>query len=236
MIVLNNDMNTVTVYGLRASDDGRIRYVGQTRKSLAFRLKYHLVGAKRWGNRHVSKWINATLKRGAHIEIFTLEENAVENEAEIRLIKWNRENGARLVNGTDGGEGCRGFSPTAETRQRLRAANLGKRQSPETVQKRADAIRGMKRPKEVGEKIAAAHRGKKCPWVTERNNDPVFREKARLARIARWAVTPKRGPSLEARTTQAEKIRGTKRSPETRKRMSLAKEKWWRERKSLGLE
>ena len=202
----------VTIYGLCASDDGRIRYVGQTSKSFAFRMKYHLVGAKRWPQRRISKWITSVLNRGAEVRIFEIQRDAVENEAEIRLIKWYRDHGAILVNGTNGGEGCSGYKPSMATRERIRAIRTGSKQSSETKRRRSVSLTGRKLSAEHIAKISAAHMGKKEQWFSELNKDPAFREKARLARMARWAKTPKKGPSLEARKKMSEAKKGQKRN------------------------
>lgn len=203
----------VTVYGLKASDIGGIRYVGQTKKSLSWRLKYHLVDAKRFPNRRISKWINSVAKRGASIVTFVLAENAIENQAEIKLIEWYKRSGIKLVNGTNGGEGVAGHIPSHEVRKKLSILQRARRLSNETKAKISAAHTGMIRPEGTGEKIAATKRGKKCPWVTERNNDPAFREKARLARIARWSIIPKKKQSIESRL-----------------KISIGVKKWWKER------
>lgn len=49
---------------------------------------------------------------------------------EVAYIDFFRESGCKLVNGNAGGEG--GHNPTEETREKLRAANLGKKASIET--------------------------------------------------------------------------------------------------------
>jgi hypothetical protein len=178
----------VTVYGLASSADGKIRYVGQTAGDLSVRHKGHLVSAKRFPQRHRSKWIKSVLADGELVTVFVIESDAVENEAEIRWISWYKRHGAQLVNGTDGGEGTCGHDVSKGAREKLRVANLGKKQSEETKQKRAEKHRGATRPSGTGAKISAAKLGKPCPWVSERNKDP-----ANEAKIARWALIPKRG-------------------------------------------
>lgn len=98
---------------------------------------------------------------------------AAEEVALIRQIGRKDRGIGPLCNLTDGGEGAPGavrsqaardavsaaqkgkvLSP--ETRQLLREANLGKKQSAEAIEKRLIHLRGKKRPPDVAKKVAAA--------------------------------------------------------------------------------
>jgi hypothetical protein len=138
---------------------------------------------------------------------------------EQRWIAHYRAQGCNLTNATDGGNGAlkrevtletrrkisetkraRGIS--AESKERIRAAHIGKQQTPERIKKAADARRGWNQTPEAREKIGSARRGKKL--------SPEHIAKARAGRLAAggWHVTP------EHIEVMASKLRGRKRSPE----------------------
>lgn len=54
---------------------------------------------------------------------------------------------------------CLGLKRSPEAREKMRQAHLGRKQSPETIAKRAAALRGKPRPPEVRAKISASHMG-----------------------------------------------------------------------------
>jgi DNA-directed RNA polymerase alpha subunit len=60
----------------------------------------------------------------------------------------------------------RGRVVTKEQREVLRLANLGKKQSKETINKRANKLRGMKRSKKVGEEISKRQRVQIIHFIT----------------------------------------------------------------------
>lgn len=100
---------TVTIYGLCSSEDGKIRYVGQTTQTIRARFCGHRWQAKRRQNYHISRWMAAVVRAGFSVRVFTIETDAVWNETEQRLVAWYRRHGARLVNSTDGGRGVLGL-------------------------------------------------------------------------------------------------------------------------------
>lgn len=58
-----------------------------------------------------------------------------------------------------------GIPRSNETKEKLRQANLGKRQSKETIEKRIKSNLGRKRTQETKNKISKSHIGKKKPWA-----------------------------------------------------------------------
>lgn len=54
---------------------------------------------------------------------------------------------------------CLGIKRSEQARQNMRAAQLGRKQSPETITKRVAALKGESRPAEVRAKISASHIG-----------------------------------------------------------------------------
>lgn len=139
-------MNLVTVYGLCSSADGRIRYVGQTNQKLSYRLNTHIAHALAARSKaHCAAWIRQVISAGSDIRIFAIEENAVRNEAERRLIKWYRKHGAALTNIGLGGDGNDG--PRSEEHKRaISEALRGKPKSADHRRKLADALKGRPLP------------------------------------------------------------------------------------------
>lgn len=149
--------NSVTVYGL-ASDDGCIRYVGQTIQSASKRLIQHMSAARNRPRSAVHKWISACLQRGGTIQILVLAENAVWHQDEISIIAHHKSQGADLLNLTDGGEGTLGYRHKGRKRPDLAERNRANAGKP-----------GRPRCPEETEKLMAYVRGSKRPWVSERN-------------------------------------------------------------------
>lgn len=135
---------TVTVYGLSSSEDGELRYIGQTIMSLAKRLSCHIADARKRSN-HRHHWINSVIAAGHQILISPLMKNAVLHEAEIETIAKYKALGYRLVNQTAGGEGTMGCVPTPEARKNISAAIKGKLKSKEHLANIGAAQRGKSR-------------------------------------------------------------------------------------------
>lgn len=150
------DVNSLTcsVYALFSSDDGLIRYIGQTKRDLKVRLGAHLSVAKR-GRTRRDAWIRSVLKRGAKVFIVELRREAVWCVDEVALILEYTKLGADLVNGTSGGDGVR--DPSAEVRGKISAARKGRKLSAE---KRAEISARMK-----AAGISAEHRAKMIAGV-----------------------------------------------------------------------
>jgi hypothetical protein len=93
------------IYGLLDPRTGELRYVGRTRQALQRRLLHHLQSKDQT---HRTAWIQSLVRDGVRPEIILIEEVPVLESpaAERRWIANYRSAGARLVNCTDGGEGC----------------------------------------------------------------------------------------------------------------------------------
>jgi len=112
--------------------DGDVRYVGMTVRSLEARLKSHLKDHDK--KFHRGYWIRELRSLGIEPVIKLLEEvsESQGSSAERRWIKYYRAQGARLVNGNDGGQGGqRGAAVSEETREKLRLAAIKQFQDPE---------------------------------------------------------------------------------------------------------
>ena len=126
------------IYGLINSDTLELRYVGQTIKSPDERLR-----------RHKRSPCTAQLRNWLNIEpvsIVVLERVAKDgdlNEAERWWIRKWREQGAHLLNQTNGGSA--GYKFTIETRAKISASLMGRAVTPEHKAKLSAAAMGNQR-------------------------------------------------------------------------------------------
>lgn len=86
---------------------------------------------------------------------------SIAKDLEIGLIKCFKAMGVKLANLTFGGEGMSGYKATEETKQKQRAAKIGKPKSEETKRKMAIAATGRKLDAATIEKMRQANLGKK---------------------------------------------------------------------------
>lgn len=111
-------------------EKNEIRYVGKTCISIKRRLQSHICEARkrRTNNRRLA-WIRSLLKRNVTPTIQLLDwDNGDGAEAEIYWIKFFRDEGCRLVNGTDGGDApMLGKKHSLETRMQLSVMLQGKK-------------------------------------------------------------------------------------------------------------
>lgn len=159
---------TVTVYSLSSSEDGVIRYIGQTTGRLDRRLIHHRYDAKKLSKIHKSNWIRSVVNSGHDVVIAPVEENAEFAKAEIRWIAHYRSLGFDLVNTTDGGEGTVGYIRDQAWRDRQSAMMMGRKSprkgvklSPETRAKISEVQKGKVISEEHRAKISAALKGRK---------------------------------------------------------------------------
>lgn len=113
-------MKSTTVYLLRDPRDNAIRYVGKTTRPLEKRLSAHICRTNLTPKRHSSRWISGLVSIGLKpiIEaIETLEDGSDWQERERFWISHYRDQGAKLTNITDGGEGVAGYVFPAERKQ-----------------------------------------------------------------------------------------------------------------------
>jgi hypothetical protein len=147
---------TFYVYEHWRLDRDECFYVGKGRAGRAYMMSIR--------NRH-HKAIVAKLSRiGSAVEVRMVatglsEEDSFKLENE-RIVFW-REAGADLTNMTDGGEGVSGLKMSDEAKAKMRLAKLGKKQTPEQIERRVAPLRGRKQPPGAIEKSAAKRRGKK---------------------------------------------------------------------------
>jgi hypothetical protein len=117
-----NVERTASVYALR--ENGFVRYVGKTIKSLECRLGEHLTQARNGFFSHKCNWIRSMFAQGLSPTITILEKVKGDGcAAERKWIAYFKSYGIELTNLTDGGEGNLGWNPSPETRYRIGSAN-----------------------------------------------------------------------------------------------------------------
>lgn len=145
------------------------------------------VGRRAWEVRkRNSRWMRTHRKHGHRVEILAQWATAAEAlEHERFLIATFRSMGHPLCNITDGGEGMRGYSPSADTRAKQAARKAGQVLPPEH---RAAISRGL-----TGRKVTAATRAKLAEASRARHYESGYTRKpehvaaAALGRSKFWA-------------------------------------------------
>lgn len=147
------------IYGLwEPGSAGEIRYVGKT--TTGVRRFYHYSNDRTHTLR--GRWLQGLRNRGKRFAFVVLEYCSRENlsDRERFWIRWCREQGFRLTNLTDGGDGTLGHVPSPEQRAKARASNLGKKRSAETVAKFSIAQKRIWSDPTHRERMSKAHIGK----------------------------------------------------------------------------
>lgn len=132
-------MSKYLIYCLIDPRDGEIRYTGQSSVGMVRPKKRH--------SGHCWSWEESLKKEGLKPIVRIIQECEtlkMLNDCEIYWIAKLRNEGCRLTNLTDGGEGIK--NPFDSTRQKMRLAKLGKKRGP--------------RPNWVKKKISDSHQGK----------------------------------------------------------------------------
>ncbi len=245
-------METAYIYGLCDPITKQLRYVGKTINPDR-RLKDHLRNKKR---NHLSCWIGSLLKQDKHPEIFVIEkiDSSEWQEAERFWISYFRYIGADLVNGSYGGLGgskkghrfspegrarinaatsaaCKGKSLSPEHRKKLRSAKLGKKQRPETVEKRRLKLSGSNNPnfgkaksEEQKRKISESKRGKPGHKQTAES----------IQKIREKQIGRPKSEETKRRMREARKRRAPF-SDEHRAKLSAATKAYWQKRHNEGV-
>lgn len=141
-------------------------------------------------------------------------------EIEKSLIReFGRDN---LANMTDGGEGLN--NPSSELRDKMSKAQIGKKQSLETIEKRVSKIKGKPLSAEHKEKLRQAKLGNKNPMYGKNIKLSVeHREALRNSNIGKKHSDETKKKWSEIRTGKPAWNKGVSMSDETKKKMSLAK-------------
>lgn len=183
------------IYALADPRTEAVRYVGQTSNGMR-RPRYHFSPSKSSGGTHSGNWIKSLRSVGLRPSVRILEEVPVDdlNLAEMFWIAQAKGIGWDLTNHTDGGGGLRGFRHNEKTKERIRAANTGKKRSPETRALIGLLAKGRTHSAETRLKLRLGHLGKKYAPMSAQG-------RANLAAAQRGK---KRGPrSAEARANMS---------------------------------
>jgi hypothetical protein len=157
---------TVTIYALtdsRIADPvRRVRYVGQTIRSLRRRLAIHWQTARAGEQTHRAAWMRRVAAVGGAVEIVHLETVCVADADRVeseQIIAW-RGRGCDLTNATDGGGGVRGLRMSTEARKKMSAAASGRKPSLATRVRMSAAIRESHAAPAVRERLRHAQLGR----------------------------------------------------------------------------
>ncbi len=125
------------------------------------RLRNHLAPSRLVDKTHKNYWLISIEANPIIHSIQTLYTKEDLAAAEIYWIKFFRDQGCDLTNGTDGGDGV---TMTSEVRAKISAAHTGKvgySHTSETKNLMSIAAKGKKKSPEHRAKIGAAQKGKK---------------------------------------------------------------------------
>jgi hypothetical protein len=138
------------VYEHIRKTDGSVFYVGKGFGGRALR--------KTNRNKH---WHNIVNKHGFDVRFVVKDvDEELSLLVEIERIDQLKKLGAKLCNQTNGGEGVTGYVATAETRQKLSEAHLGRKIPQWQREKRSALQRGKPKSEECKRKISKSNSGK----------------------------------------------------------------------------
>lgn len=199
---------TCSIYVLKDPVSGEVRYVGKTSTTLEARLKSHLGYTAK---NHRSFWLNSLKIKNLKPTIELIEKCTITDwqEREIYWIQYYKDSGAKLTNSTSGGLGAYQLIP--EKRNKVIAANKGKKLSEEHKRKISEANKG---------KVVSDDTRKKQS-ISRKNRLPATQE-TRI-KISEANKGKKRSTETCAKISILHK--GSKRSDEARAKMSLAQSK-----------
>jgi len=107
---------------------GEIRYIGKTCQPIARRFSAHLCDARRGVMNYRCNWIRSILSSGFLPVISLLGEvDGDGSKEETAWIVYGKQEGWRLVNGTEGGGGASGYTWSECQRKKASISHLGKR-------------------------------------------------------------------------------------------------------------
>lgn len=197
-------MERIYIYGLLDPRNYELRYIGKT-NSIEARLRQHLYDARNGAKNHKCDWIRLLLSKDLKPIICILEEVTKENwqEVEKRFIADAKENGLRLTNFLEGGQG---FTTDNHPLK-------GKRLSEEHKRKISKGGKGLKRSSETRQRISKSKIGNKngVGHVVSEKHKEILRR-----------VNTGKLPSEETRQKLREANLGRKNSKKTRQKISEA--------------
>lgn len=101
----------------------------------------------------------------SHILLETADAEYAYRFAETSFIQqYHSNNPEKGYNLTSGGQGTLGYSPTPETRQKMREKKLGRKLTPEHIKNISESNKNHIVSEDTRQKISKANKGKK-PWL-----------------------------------------------------------------------
>lgn len=206
------------VYGVRLRGSDEYRYVGQTTKEPAARLRRHLSNARSGRKTPFYDWLR---KHNGAVVVDTLDREWLSRESlgesEIVWIASLRYEGHRLLNIADGGLGPTGVVWTEEMREEAR--------------RRATGRKGVSRPGPLGTFYGRRHTAEqRAKWSDERKGTYVGPDNPNYGKFGEDHPSYGHKMSAESRAALSEMRKGErnpnfgkKASPETRAKMSAAR-------------
>ncbi len=170
---LNSPINRI--YTLVDPRTNQVRYVGITKHALSRRLHDHIRQAISGFHSHKCSWIRQLLADNRRPEIVLLE-STQDRLRECFWIAHYRGQGSDLTNATDGGDGLvnpseevrrkissslTGKSLSADTREKIRLAGLGRKHTPESIAYMKQIHTGKKMNSVAMEKVRTVNTGRK---------------------------------------------------------------------------
>lgn len=149
------------IYALIDPNTNEIRYIGQTTKSLQYRLNQHINNAKYNIPGHLYNWIRNLIKNNKIPNIILLKENAEWNIDEINFISEYKKNGYNLVNATDGGDGTLGLKHSEEYKMYMSIIGKNRKHTEESKYKISCAHKNKIVSNETRKKFSLLRKGRK---------------------------------------------------------------------------
>ena len=216
-------MPTTKIYYLSDGEDGEVRYVGKTSSTLKLRMQGHMRDVRRMNN-HRSHWLAATHCVCMHL-VAEVEGDGCAQE--IELIASLRKLGARLVNGTAGGDGSKGWNPSEATRAKMRAAQTGRKHTAATRAKIGAASKGHTKSAATLEKMSASMKSSPAAmeWVYRLIASNRGRKHTAATRAKISAAMQGHAVSTETLEKISAAQKGRRKSPDVVARMTAAQRK-----------
>ena len=205
------NMKEFYVYVHRRNDTNEVFYVGKGK----LRRAWSRGSRNNW-------WKHIVDKHGYTVEIVEYFDTEQESfDGEQLLISQHRNNGAQLVNLTDGGEGSSGREVSEETRAKIAMKARGRKASEETKAKLSAKMKGRKPSVTTLEKLRIASTGR----IKSEEERAKIAEKAK-GRKASEETKAKLSEVMRGRTHSEEtkaKLRGKIMSEEARAKIAASK-------------
>ena len=196
--LIDNLPNKNVIYVLIDPNTDEVRYVGKA-IDLYTRIKNHYKPSRLITKTHKNNWLNKLLSENKYVKINVVEELEnydLLNKAEIKWIKFYKELGCDLTNGTEGGDGGKmspesiekmkktktGKPHSKKHREAISKANIGHIVTNETKLKIGAKNKSKIVSDETKLKMSESHKGQ-TSWNKGKSPSLETKNKMRLARL-----------------------------------------------------